>query len=80
MHPEEEDGLTRGPGVSARWGKASVPILGCLRMGHGPNLARASSVSRGLLSLFFVLYFSFSVFSFLSYLLQKCFKSSQTNF
>jgi hypothetical protein len=47
-------------------------------MGRGRKLAWAGSVPLGL---FFVLfYFPFSIFSFLSYLLQKCFNSNQTTF
>jgi multisubunit Na+/H+ antiporter MnhB subunit len=50
-------------------------------MGRGRKLAWAGSVPLGLLFCFFVLfYFPFSIFSFLSYLLQKCFNSNQTTF
>jgi hypothetical protein len=76
-------GMTGGAGLSAAVGVGWVTIRAGALLGHGllRQLGRIGSLQPfSIFLISFFLFFSFSVFLFLPYNLQKCFKSFQTTF
>jgi hypothetical protein len=72
--------MTCGAHLSAGERREVGVLLQAVLLGLGRDRELGRIGARGPLSLFFVLYFPFSVFSFNSQLFQNSFKILQTNF